>query len=61
MFASVDFEPKQDFISDAANYFYSGVKNLDFIHKPEEAVKTINSYVSEKTHNKINDLLQEGK
>lgn len=60
MFASLDFEIKEKFLSDAANYFYSGVETVDYVHKPQEAVDTINSYVAEKTHDKIKDLIKEG-
>ena len=60
MFAAHNFNLKDKFLADAQNYFYSGIENVDFARKPEEAVKTINSFVAEKTHDKIKKLFDSG-
>ena len=61
MFASTDIKIKERFLSDAAKYFNSGVENVDFVHKTKKAIRKINAYVSEKTNNKINNLIRKGK
>ena len=38
-------------------YYFSKTENLDFVAQPEESRKTINSWVEEKTNDKIKDLI----
>lgn len=49
------FPVKQDFINLNTNYFDAEVKELDF--KKAGALSTINKWVSEKTNNKIDEIL----
>jgi serpin B len=44
----------------ARTWYSANVTNLDFIHAPEESRVTINTWVEEKTENKIRDLLPSG-
>lgn len=50
------FKPLQKFLDDAKQYYQAQGFTVDFT-KPEEAVKTINKFIAEKTHDKIPDLL----
>ncbi|KAF5295134.1 hypothetical protein FQA39_LY13285 [Lamprigera yunnana] len=52
------FKVKQEFKDDAVNVFKSEVQEIDF-SKKIAAVNEINSWVEEKTYNKIHDLLAE--
>lgn len=61
MFAADYFRIKDMFLSDAQTYFNSGIDRLNFKTRPEEAVRAINSFVAEKTHNKITNLFGECK
>ena len=51
-----DFEIAQKFVEETEKYYYSDAKNVDF-RKSEETRNTINSWVEEKTRNKIQNLL----
>ena len=44
----------------AEQYYGANTTNLDFVNQPEASRKTINSWVAEKTNNKILDLLPQG-
>ncbi|MFA6361863.1 serpin family protein [Methanoregula sp.] len=44
----------------AQQYYGANTTNLDFVNQPEASRKTINSWVADKTNNKILDLLPEG-
>ena len=46
-----------EYTSIAQNYYDAGTLNLDFINQPEDSRKTINTWVEDKTNNKIKDLL----
>lgn len=59
MFVADNFKIKDAFLSDAQNYFNSGIDNVDF--RSPEAVTAINSYVAQKTHNKITSLFSQCK
>ncbi len=50
-----DFPVKEEFISLNSHYFDAEVKELDF--GTAEAVKTINNWVSDKTHGKIDEII----
>ena len=39
------------------SFFLSEISRLDFLTQPQEAIKTINKWVEDKTNNKITDLL----
>ncbi len=45
-----------EYISVLKNYYAAEANNLDFFNNPDESRKTINSWVEEKTKNKIKDL-----
>ena len=44
----------------AQDYYEASVRNLDFIHQPEQSRETINNWVADQTNNKIKDLLPAG-
>ena len=50
---------KQAYKDDTALYYGSTLKELNFMEQPEEARKTINAWISDKTNGKIKDLLGE--
>lgn len=56
MFAAINFSIKNTFLSDVQTYFNSGIDSLDFMNNSEEAVTAINSFVAQKTHEKITSL-----
>jgi serpin B len=47
------------FTASIANYYDGYVTNLDFINNPQISRKTINSWIEDKTNNKIIELLKE--
>ncbi|MEN6397242.1 MAG: serpin family protein [Methanoregula sp.] len=49
-----------EYISTAEQYYAANTTNLDFISQPEASRQTINSWVEDKTYNKIKDLLPSG-
>jgi len=51
---------QQDFLDTIALNYGAGIHLADFIHQAEPARKEINNWVSDKTEDKINDLLQQG-
>jgi len=51
-----EFPVKQEFIDLNANYYDAEVRDLDF--RTLEAIKTINDWVSDKTHNKIDKIIE---
>ncbi len=51
------FQVEQDFKDVNKNYYNAEVNELDF--KNPEAVKTINEWVADKTHNKIEKIIEE--
>ncbi|KAL3276847.1 hypothetical protein HHI36_012210 [Cryptolaemus montrouzieri] len=55
-----NFKIESDFLKTATEDFDAGVQNIDFKNK-KEAVNVINSWVENKTHNKIQNLLSEDK
>lgn len=57
MFGSTDFKIKDTFLADAQTYFQSGIDKLDFANNTKESETTINSFVAEKTHDKITKII----
>ncbi|MEN8204069.1 MAG: serpin family protein [Bacteroidota bacterium] len=51
-----DFPVKQEFIDLNTNYYDARVEELDF--SKADAIKTINNWVSDKTHGKIDQIVQ---
>jgi len=49
-----------EYISTADQYYDAETTNLDFINMPEESRQIINSWVEEKTNNRIKDLIPPG-
>ena len=61
MFPAVNFRLKNKFLEDAQTYFYTGIDSLDYLNNPEKSVQSVNSFVAQKTHNKIPNLITGGK
>lgn len=61
MFGADNFIIKDTFLSDAETYFHSGIDSVNFRTRSAEAVRAINSFVAEKTHNKITNLFNKCK
>lgn len=55
-----DFSFLADFLDTLAENYGAGLRILDFINAPEESRVAINDYISEKTEDKIKDLIPEG-
>jgi serpin B len=55
-----DFSFLSDFLDTLAENYGAGLRILDFINAPEESRVAINDYISEKTEEKIKDLIPEG-
>lgn len=55
-----DFSFLADFLDTLAENYGAGLRILDFINTPEESRVAINDYISEKTEDKIKDLIPEG-
>ncbi|KAL3276848.1 hypothetical protein HHI36_012211 [Cryptolaemus montrouzieri] len=55
-----NFKIESDFLKTATEDFDAGVQNIDF-KNTKDAVNEINSWVGNKTHNKIQNLLSEDK
>ncbi len=60
LWAASDFVMRPSFKSTIANYYGGGVTNLDFVHQSEASRKTINSWVEERTNNRIKNLIPSG-
>ncbi|XP_077417430.1 serpin A3-3-like [Vanacampus margaritifer] len=52
------FEPNPEFLKDLKEFYYTDVANVNF-QQPESAADTINKYVADKTHGKIDKLVQD--
>jgi serpin B len=55
-----DWDFRIGYLDHLARYYGAGVNLMDFFAKPEESRVTINTWVSDQTNNKINDLLPAG-
>jgi serpin B len=51
---------QQEFVESVRNNYHGGLEELDFLHSPDAARMTINSWVEEQTKKKIKDLLAPG-
>lgn len=60
VWAEQTFSFLPDFLDTLSVNYGAGMHLLDFINSPEPSRKEINSWVSDKTEEKINDLLPEG-
>ncbi|MBN2127363.1 MAG: serpin family protein [Candidatus Diapherotrites archaeon] len=60
LWAQKDYVFLQEYFDLIEKYYAGKVTNLDFINKTEESRKTINSWVEQKTNNKIKDLIPQG-
>lgn len=57
MFPAVNFRIKNKFLDDAQTYFNTVIDSLDYLNNPEKSVQSVNSFVAQKTHNKIPNLI----
>ena len=55
-----DFDIKQQYISNAVNYYSGKVAKVDFVNQPENSRVMINDWVESKTNDKIKDLIPDG-
>lgn len=55
-----DFPLLSDYTSRVEKYYGGKAANLDFIKESEKSRQTINSFIGEKTNNKIKDLIPSG-
>jgi serpin B len=60
LWAEKTFPFMPDYISTAGCWYSANVTNLDFISKPEASRQTINTWVANRTHDKIQNLLPAG-
>jgi serpin B len=51
---------KQEFLDLTKSKYGAGMREVDFANQPEEARNTINSWVEEKTRDRIKDLIAKG-
>lgn len=56
LWAEKSFTFKKDYLESVRVNYHGDIKQADFMHAPEAARKTINSWVEEQTKNKIMDL-----
>ncbi len=55
-----DYKLLQEYINAVENYYAGKASNVDFVRATEEARKTINGWVEDKTNQKIKDLFPQG-
>lgn len=55
-----DYKILKEYEEIVKKYYLSEVQNVDFVKESEKSRKIINSWVFEKTHGKIKDLIPEG-
>ncbi len=60
VFAERTFTFLPDFLDTLALNYGAGIQLLDFINQPEPSRENINSWVSDQTEDRINDLIPEG-
>jgi serpin B len=60
LWAEKSYKFLPDYIATAGQWYSANVTNLDFISQPEVSRQTINGWVADRTHDKIQDLLPEG-
>jgi serpin B len=60
LWAEKTFPFLAEYTSTAEQYYGANITNLDFIGQPDESRKTINSWVEDRTENRIRDLIPAG-
>ena len=60
LWAQKDYPFLENYINTTKKYYSAEFTNMDFVNKTEESRKTINSWVEEKTNDKIKDLIPAG-
>jgi len=60
LWAQENYPFLKDYIDTTKKYYSAEFTNMDFVNKTEESRKTINSWVEEKTNDKIKDLIPAG-
>ncbi len=60
LWAEKSFSLKKEFLETVQVNYQGGFRQIDLMHAPEAARKTINSWVEEQTKNKIKDLMGPG-
>lgn len=60
LWAALDFTFRADYLDVLARNYGAGVQRLDFASRPDESRITINSWVEERTNDRITDLLPQG-
>ncbi|MBN1312348.1 MAG: serpin family protein [Anaerolineae bacterium] len=60
LWAQAGFPFKQPFMEMLGRNYDAGVRQVDFVNAPEPARQAINQWASEKTHDKIQDIIPEG-
>lgn len=55
-----DYKIKQPFIEQTKTYFNSELYLQDFVNSPEKSCDAMNKWISAKTNNKINDIINAG-
>ncbi len=56
----VHFNPAQKFLDTLAQYYGAGLYLVDFLKDPTGAVKAINKWIAQQTHDRIRDALKKG-
>lgn len=52
-----NFKILKEYLNISQKFYFSFIKNLDFIKEPEKSVRVINSWISKKTKRKIKELI----
>jgi serpin B len=60
LWAALDFTFRANYLDVLARNYGAGVQRLDFASRPDESRITINSWVEERTNDRIKDLLPQG-
>ncbi|VVC37390.1 Serpin domain,Serpin, conserved site [Cinara cedri] len=60
MFVDTSFNVKQIFVENSVKYMKSSVEKLDFANNPETQCQYLNSWILNKTDNKVKDLFPAG-
>jgi len=60
LWAQKDYPFTDEYLAETKNTYLAQARNLDFVANPEASRLVINSWVSENTKNRINDLLPVG-
>lgn len=60
LWAQENYPFLEDYVNTTKKYYSAEFTNMDFVNKTEESRKTINSWVEEKTNDKIKNLIPAG-